>query len=99
MPKKGTTNLLKGEIRKALKNERLTPNQRREYIWMLAELDGFVFEFKKAKSPDELPTEDEIFAKNSVERIKAALGVKGESHGSASGEQGGSEEVLESVES
>jgi len=96
--KKGTTNLLKGEIRKALKNERLTPNQRREYIWMLAELDGYVFKFKETKSPEELPTEDEIFARDSQKRIRELLGGE-ETHASTNGEQSGSKEVLKGVES
>ena len=74
MSKKGTTNLLKGQIRKALLDERLTANLRREYIWMLAELDGYVFKFKESKSPDELPTEAEIFARDSQKRIRELLG-------------------------
>jgi hypothetical protein len=93
MSKKGRPQQLRTEVLKSLKDERLTPRQRLEYILMLAELDGVEFKFKQAKTVEELPTEEDIFARNSEERIKAALGgVKGESHANAStnSEQSGS---------
>lgn len=91
MSKKGRPSQLRSEVLKSLKDERLTPRQRLEYILMLAELDGVEFKFKQAKTVEELPTEEDIFAKDSDARIKAALGgVKGESHGSTSSEQSGS---------
>jgi hypothetical protein len=86
---------LRIEVVKALKDERLTTGQRMKYISILAELDGFEFKTDSAKTLEELPTAEEIFAQDADKRIRKALGdkrirealgVKGESHASTTSE-------------
>jgi hypothetical protein len=78
---------LRTEVHKALKDERLTPRQRLEYILMLAELDGVEFKFKEGvKTLEDFPTEEDIFAKDSEKRIREALGVKEEPHDASTNE-------------